>query len=238
MCSLPMRKHQEHIESKVHEAPPPSDYCSLSPGVFSFAECRYLLHQVHSAQRERDIKSILFLSQFPREGKTFVASVLAKAAVSLLGQRVLIVDTDSSNRSTSHSNPSPERPQTQVEGGALHVVAAKRLRHPNRSEHTERNRTGRNIESVPSANTSDFEVGAYLATARENYDLILIDGCSLRAVDRNDFHPWILARYSDSIIVVISPASSDRDALAALKQEVSYHHEHPLGFVFNQGPQA
>lgn len=167
--------------------------------------------------------------------------MLAQAAVTLLGQRVLIVDIESSSPRPPTRSLSPDRSSRACplqEAGALDVVSAKTLGHDSPSSRPEVNRSDPNLESLSNTTTSDFDVGTYITSVHEHYDLILIDGCSLRAVDQNTFHPWILACYTDSIIVVISPASIDRRALTSLKQEIAQQRAQPLGFVFNQGAGA
>lgn len=201
-------------------------------------ECRYLLHQVCSTQDEKGIKSILILSQFPKEGRTFLTSVLAVAASELLKRRVLIVDTLSDSLAASpfyhalDTHQSGDQEPRTVRSDGVNIALARRVSHNgcSTSRRDERNEGGEIVPTIP-----DFEVGDYLRSAREYYDLILIDGCALRAIERDTLHPSILAFHSDSTIIVASARGIERNALASLKELLSRHHIHPLGLVFNQG---
>lgn len=199
-------------------------------------DCRHIIHQLRMAQNTRGVKSVLLLSQFQKEGKTFFTTMLAAAASRLLHQRVLVVDTGyaSPHESPLHSlihTHSNNIPDTHHESaGLIDVMLAKQIIF-DRALGGYTYRT--NTEGSPG--TSDFEVGEYVVSARNNYDLILIDGCALNTLQKDTLHPSILAFHSDATIVVTSSRGLERSSLESLKVLLSQQRICPLGLVFNRG---
>lgn len=200
----------------------------------SLPECRSLLHRIHSAQHERNAKSILILSQFPQEGRTFLTSVLAEAAIRLFSQRVLIVDTDSTD--VAHSPYFTYLGRDRSEGAgdppepaSIEIAIAKRIRHQGTNETQPHPAHEETLDLPP-----DFAVGGYLTAVREEYDLVLIDGCALSSVGRTTVHPAILSVHSDITILVVSPPSIERNALRSMQGLLAQHRIRPFGFVHNR----
>lgn len=225
----------QHKKGTNNEEPRPSEHQTTLRFFVALSECRQLLHTIRSRQSEMGIKSILILSQYPREGKTFLSSVLAEAASSLLHQRVLIVDTastaptESPYRDYLRSNQSMTAGSDHKTPGSIDIVLAKQVRH-NRNSDFPKDTASQGVAGV----TSDFEVGAYLTAIREQYNLVLVDGCALDLVGRDSLHPSILASHSDASLVVTSSRSIQRHSLTAMKQLLTKNRICPLGFVHNQ----
>lgn len=229
-----MRGFGKQKKRSQREQPHPKE-CRRSVLEFlQLPESRALLHRIRSAHDERRAKSILILSQFPREGRTFLTSVLAEAAVTLFSQRVLIVDTDSTDLAhapyfTYLGRDRSEGPGDPLEPASIEVAIAKRIRHQGTNETQSHPAHEETLDLLP-----DFDVGAYLTAVRDQYDLVLIDGCALSSVGRATLHPAILSVYSDSTILVVSPRSIERNALRSMQGLLAQHRIRPFGIVHNR----
>lgn len=235
-----MWKARERNRRDCVETIEPSTYRSIIEDTIALPQCRALIHQLQAVLNDGTIRSILLLSHGSGAGKTFLTSVVAEAALKLLGKRVLVVDLTSASLAESHyskcfrsSLPDADERLSQ-QGGEMEVVIAKRINDPNSSDFKGHGKKSP-IESLSDVVPSDFEVGAYLSTIRNRYDLTLIDGCSLQGVNRDTLHPSILSSHSDASIMVIPPSGMERSALASVKSLLAHYRIRPSGFVFNQG---
>lgn len=202
-------------------------------------ECRRLIHLIQNSKKTSANQTVLLLSQFSKEGRTFVSALLALAASSLLRQRVLVVDTVHINSTDSplyHLLPqtSEDTCSRKPPGytGAIELALGKRLEPLTQSAlDTEAAfARGDHVALVP-----DFEAANYLQRARGSHDLIILDGCALQALNADTLHPAILAQHSDLVLLVASPRSVERTALHATRDLLALHGIKPRGLVFNPG---
>lgn len=203
---------------------------SLHPDRAFSPDPRRLLHYIQA----RSHKTIAIQSQFPGEGKTPLTKVLAECALHSAGLRVLVIDAVSNALDeSSFKDFSPHSAVDNQSAPSIEVMVAKSLRE------------GSALVNSPPADSpdpdtsrlisaSDFQVGAYIRSVSDKHDLILIDCCSFASVTPDNLHPSILAHYSDSSLLVLSPQSLEQKALVSLKALITHQQLSPLGFVFNQ----
>src|SRR5690242_2502539 len=79
----------------------PLDFKNALLDYVRYTEFKRLLNQIINAQKRDGFKTLAVLSEHPQEGKTFFVSTLALGFATLLGKRVLIVDTISQTRNRS-----------------------------------------------------------------------------------------------------------------------------------------
>lgn len=231
----------ENETSETHSLA--SDYRTTLQAYLSLPECRHLIHKIRAAQLERGIKSILVLSQFSKEGKTFLTSMLANAAATLLSQRVLIVDAISNTPSDSHHHvyagcgaPHSEH-ATLKTLDTIDLVCAKQLGVDEINGHSNPD-TEERRKTHSNGTISDFVVTSNIFAMRERYDLVLIDGCALNEVRPNSLHPAILASHTDATVLVLSPPAINRTALRLMKELLSRYGINPLGIIVNRRSSA
>ena len=193
----------------------------------SLPECRRLVHLI----RARHLQTVAIHSQFPGEGKTFLTAVLAESAFRFADFRVLIIDAVSTVKEESFFTDKSPSPSGIAK---IDVTLAKTLRKDQQLSHTPHD-VGREGHMSYRVEASDFDVGTYVATVRDNYDLILIDCCSLTAITSHELHPAILACHSDSNLIVTATHRLKRRALTSLKVLIAHHNLAPLGVVYNGG---
>jgi Mrp family chromosome partitioning ATPase len=203
---------------------------SFASGIFQLAslpESRRLLHFI----REQNVKTLAIQSQFGGEGRTFLTALLAEGAFRFIDLRVLIIDTVSSFLEDTFFKG---RPATPPAASAIDVVVAKTLGKEALFSKTlgGENQPEKNNNHPP---PSDFNLCAYIRSVRDTYDLILIDCPPYDSIRAHDLHPAIIARHSDSSLMVTSPRSLKQSALVSLKALISHYKLAPLGVVFNGG---
>lgn len=212
-----------------------------------YPACKRLINRIHIAQKEKGIKSITALSQFPGEGKTAFISVIAIGFMALLNKRVLIMDTVSQTRDESFyyrgllgnplntSNGAADRP------ACIDLITTKNLsRQKLLNPH---NGSGLMlIPEVPAVSaelggfdSADFQVPAFIESMKGSYDLILLDTCALSRADKDTFDPLILAQHTDTSILVTSPATLEHKLLSSLVVELKRNRISPLGIVLDSG---
>ena len=218
--------------------PPPSDTLPVpkskrgeSPFLdyIRYSEFKRLLGQL-SALVDRDgIKTMAILSEYPQEGKTFFVSAMALGYASLLNKRVLIVNT-----------------VVQVQNQSLYI---KKI-YEDQLEYApflggRKTRASRMIELISpemdggdsdSADTADFQIGNYINTLKDNYDLILLDTCALTASNKKNIDPIVIARQADASILLTSDRSLNRESLSGVKNVLSQWHVRLAGTIHNTGP--
>lgn len=207
------------------------------------------LHNLACIQEERGFKSLAVLSAKRGEGKTFLVSVLALAYAQFLKKRVLILDTISQTRDESfyyrgnvlgaptEHNVDPKR----LPPGVIDLITTRNLsrqvqvykRHGLRLPYTG-DRSGDYGEEA-NGEATDFHIGRFVETHTAEYDLILLDTCSLEVSNGGTIDPLVLARQANAAILVTSPLSLDRTMVEPLKRELKKCRVNLLGTVYNQG---
>ena len=209
------------------DAPQDTSVASRLSACASLPECRRLVHLI----RARHLQTVAIHSQFAGEGKTFLTALLAESAFRFADFRVLIIDAVSTVKEESFfSDKSPSSSGI----AKIDVTLAKTLRKEQQLTHTPHSvcREGHMPYRV---GVSDFDVGTYVATVKNSYDLILIDCCSLTAITSHELHPAILACHSDSNLIVTAAHRLKRRALTSLKILIAHYNLALLGVVCNGG---
>jgi Mrp family chromosome partitioning ATPase len=204
-------------------------------------EIKRLIHRLVSAQHEHNFTSLAIVSLLPKEGRTFVVSLIALAYATVLKKRVLILDTVSQNREASLHLATVMResatPINQTGDGlepklqdacGVDLVATRSLR-PEGKNMT----TANNAESVSPLQTAEFLMQPFLTALAPSYDIILLDTCPLENVTADHFDPLVLARQVDQVIGLVSPLSTSRDRLMQLNDQLQQAQISLLGIVRN-----
>jgi Mrp family chromosome partitioning ATPase len=231
MFEQPMASPLSHIQLGSSKVPSPAIFREALKNYLQTPECRHLIHLIRHAQTNTASKTVLLLSQFPKEGRTFVSALLALAAASLLRKRVLVVDT-------AHLHPTDSLFQhlliqnEQSSDGAIELALAKRIE---RVTHSKLDTEAPIVPEDLSALVPDFAAANYIQRSRESYDFIIIDGCALQSVNTDTLHPAILAQHSDLRILVASSRSIERNSLNGMRGLLAQYGIRPTGVVFNRG---
>ena len=175
------------------------------------AQFKRLLSQVRTAEEKAGARSIALMSEFAGEGKTFFTSTLALGYASLLKRRVAIVDTVSPRSEAGKKNWAPTQYPLHMDYiGSLHVS-----------------------DVAPDA--TDFQIAEYIAALERDYDLVLIDTCSLADSNSHSMDPLIIAHHADAALFVTSRRSLGKEQLLDLRREVKRWDINVLGTVHNEG---
>jgi len=183
-----------------------------------------LLNQIVTAQHNRQCKSVAVLSLFPGEGRTFLVSALALGFARFLNSRVLVMDMvkQANQRSLFFDRILGEQDSEKLHG--------KGLKQPGVIDLV----TSFNLEKDTN-DSNDFIIRSYLDSIAEDYDLILMDTCAIRGAGKDNVDPLIIARQTDSAILLTSKKSLNHEHLTELKRDLSRFKIDPLGTVHNQG---
>lgn len=204
-------------------------------------ECKRLVNRIYTAQRAKNLKSIVVLSQFPEDGNTTFISSVALGFLMLLNKRVLIMDTVSQTRDESFyyrkvlQKTSSQNDQSEDNLGFIDLITTRSIGNQFQIEDFKNKApTVKNTNPIH-YDSADFQVAPFVETLKANYDLILLDTCPLTEVNQDCFDPLILALYADASIVVTSPDSMEKGTMATLTEELKRNQVTPLGFVVNSG---
>ena len=187
-------------------------------------EFKRLINQIAVAQARSDFKSLAVLSEIRGEGKSFFTAALALAYARHLPSRVLIVDTVTpSGREQSCFQPL-------VGMHVPHSLQSRGLVEPGRIDLVCTNQSSAN-----GAAQSDFQIGQYLSSLADRYDLIIVDTTALAASCKDKTDPLIVAQHVDVSILLASSYSLDKEILSGIKRKLQRYGIEPLGIVFNAG---
>jgi len=92
-----------------------------------------------------------------------------------------------------------------------------------------------NQGSANSAAQSDFQIGQYLSSFADRYDLMIVDTTALAANCKDKTDPIIVAQNVDVSILLASSYSLDKEILSGIKRKLQRYGIEPLGIVFNAG---
>lgn len=181
-----------------------------------------IFNQVISAQARLGFKSIGVLSQYEGEGKSFFVSALALAYTRFLRSRVLIVETVHQTRDHALSLSHLIAPYTSSgvlagsNQGCIDLVSTESLR------------TGE-------FDTSDFQLGGYIRQVGSDYDVVIIDTCSLDTDEPTTVDPLIVGRAADQNILITSSRSHTTEHLRAALRLLEKYGLRLLGSIYNGG---
>jgi Mrp family chromosome partitioning ATPase len=209
----------------------PEAWAPLRSGFLEYVrgvEFKRILSDVGALQHQNRFQSIVLLSRAPGEGKTFFAAVLALGYALFLRRRVLILDTIAQT-STSALTLAPVLSAAggcgEIPGGGHVDVVTSREFDP-----------GGQGPAVKEWG-ADFAIGEYIESIRGDYDLILVDTCSLEASHSDTLDPIVVGRQTDTAILITSPRTNRREHLRLLGEELRRRDVHLLGTIYNGGAQ-
>ena len=184
-------------------------------------EFKRLLTQVSSLHEKRRFRTLAVLSEFSGEGKSFCTAALALGFAKLLRKRVLILDAtfQPSDEALFAETVYGDEKGADTSTGSIQFLST------------------RSSENPPS-DISDFQMGNYLASLRNQYDLILLDTCAMSNVQPDNMDPVVIARNADECVLVTSQRSMDRDLLERISSDLKRWEIRLLGSIFNSGVAA
>ena len=183
-------------------------------------EVKRLINQIINAQNRNNFRSLVVLSEYPSEGKTFFTAALALSYARYLASNVLIVNTI---------------PQ-QGQGDALLKAVVGR-----HNSSTLKGANGRvdlisaRMDSAGQFDSPDFQVAYYIDKFASNYDIVLIDTCAMSMNASEYIDPVIVARYAEASILITSSRSVERSTARKIVQKLNRYGIKPLGTVYNSG---
>ena len=181
-----------------------------------------ILHQFMKQVSAAESKSVSVLSAYPGEGKTFFVSVLALGLAQFLGQKVLIVDSVAQTKGKSLyfqgllGEVLPDMPRDGNERGVIELLST-------------------DSGTSDTNDTADFQLAKYFTGITGEYDLMLVDTCSIFAAESSNLDPLILAGNTDASLLVTSPRSLIPETAQSLADELGQFDVNLIGSVFNEG---
>jgi polysaccharide biosynthesis transport protein len=197
---------------------------------------RTLRAQLRYFSIDKNIRTVLVTSAVAGEGKTTVASHLARAAGALPGSRTLLIEADLREGDLAGVFDVEQSPGlVQVLSGEIDLHSA--TQRPKHSGETgEQPAFDILVAGASPPNAAEMldsqAMVALLATASASYDLIIIDTAPLLLVA--DATP--LLRSVSGVVAVASLGSTKRDALQLLRKQLSQVDAPVLGLVANRVP--
>jgi Mrp family chromosome partitioning ATPase len=221
-------------------------------GYLRLPEIKRLVHRIASTQNETPYKSLIILSEYPGEGRSFLVSLLALAYASILKSRVLILDTVSQTKQSSFHSSSiirdlsfaPEPPSgrdddSQFRGITGVDLIATRSMQPSgivaSDNQTLRNGSSKTFQSsdVALLQTAEFLMKPFIAALSPSYDLILLDTCAMNSVSGDHFDPLVLARQIERAVLLLSPSSRNRGTAQIIKKRLDQDGISLMGVIHN-----
>jgi len=174
-----------------------------------------LSSQIYLLMKDKNLKSLLLTSALPKEGTTTIVANLAKHLSQKQGHKVLIIDANL-------RNPSMHKAFKISDKSGLADVLEGRTSFERAVQDIGSNLnvlTAGKTELNPITLLDSHRMSELLKTARERYEIILIDGANLK--DSKD--SIILANYVDSICFIINEGKTRKQvvksAMASLEQK-------------------
>ena len=174
-----------------------------------------LSSQIYLLMKDKNLKSLLLTSALPKEGTTTIVANLAKHLSQKQGHKVLIIDANL-------RNPSMHKAFKISDKSGLADVLEGRTSFERAVQDIGSNLnvlTAGKTELNPITLLDSHRMSELLKTARERYEIVLIDGANLK--DSKD--SIILANYVDSICFIINEGKTRRQvvksAMASLEQK-------------------
>lgn len=192
------------------------------------SECKRLLNQIAQAQERERFKSIILLSSFAGEGKSFLSMLLSFGFSTLMGKRVLLVDA-----------------VNQTQGRKLFLDRLMGFKHPSSRYAAELDDDEDGVglidlittrsESSAVLESCDFQMGPYVNGLKSKYDLVLIDSCALESAGKFNMDPVVMSRYADRAIMVMTQKNMDAALMNRMKNQLERWGVKLLGTVYNAG---
>jgi Mrp family chromosome partitioning ATPase len=213
-------------------------------------EIKRLVHRIASTQKESPYSSLIVLSEFQGEGRSFLISLIARAYALLLKSRVLIIDTVANNRNFSSHLTTVVRNSSQNQNELYHLddpilrglsgvdlVVTKEISPAggpaeNQSNHEPPEEAESSYKISP-IETAEFLMKQFISALSPSYDLILLDTCPMNNVTSEHFDPLMLARQIDRSLLLLSPRSRNRRIAFKITQRLQQEEIQLMGIVHN-----
>ena len=194
------------------------------PDSFSSEVYRMIQANLKFLTSDKPPKAILITSSVPEEGKSTVAANLA-AAIAQLGRNVLLIDADL-RRSSQHQLWGVDNRQglKDIIAGNANPLSA--ISHPMPKMSL---LTSGVVQSNPLAFLDSPEISDFVARARQQYDLILIDAPPL-AVTADVL---TLSKLVDGIVFVTRPGIVEQESADLAQEVLATTGQQVLGMVVN-----
>ena len=194
------------------------------PDSFSSEVYRMIQANLKFLTSDKPPKAILITSSVPEEGKSTVAANLA-AAIAQLGRNVLLIDADL-RRSSQHQLWGVDNRQGLKDVIATNANPLSAISHPMPKLSL---LTSGVVQSNPLAFLDSPEISDFVARARQQYDLILIDAPPL-AVTADVL---TLSKLVDGILFVTRPGIVEQESADLAKEVLATTGQQVLGMVVN-----
>lgn len=199
----------------------PEEALRILKGYIRQTEFKRMLNRIVTAQSDLGFRSVSVLSPCQGDGKTFFVSALALAYTCYLQSRVLIIETirQTKNRSLYIDCILGEHGLNSTDGagnepGYIDLVT------------TECFEKG-------DFDHADFHIGSYIQRVGERYDLVLVDTCALESAGEELIDPVVVAKHTDTSIVLSSDNPRKRKHLDASLVKLEKDEVSLLGIVRN-----
>lgn len=178
-----------------------------------------------------DVKTILFTSTVPNEGKSTVVLDLARS-IGAAGQKVLILDTDMRKSIILSEYSVRTENHEQIFGLSHYLSGQKKMEesiYSTNMEHVDIIFAGRSVPN-PTEILGKKYFTDLLEYGRENYDYVLVDCAPVTAA----IDAVLVAHYCDGAMLVIAQGEVSSRAIADSKRQLESSGVRILGAVLNK----
>lgn len=190
-------------------------------------EFRSLRSRLYLARKQQSFKSLLVASALPKEGRSFVATNLARVLALQAGSRVLLVDADLRNPRLHSAFGTSAQPG--LAEYLLHEVEESTIMQRGRSDSLFLIPSGRTVQGQ-SELVANGRVQSLLDRVESFFDWIIID--SPPAISVTD--AGLLAHCCDGVLLVVRSHSTPFDAVQKARDR--FREESLIGVVLNDIP--
>ena len=178
-----------------------------------------------------DVKTILFTSTVPDEGKSTVVLDLARS-IGESGKKILVVDTDMRKSVIMREHGVKNKAHDQIFGLSHYLSGQKKLDevlYQTNMKHVDIVFAGRSVPN-PTEILGKHYFTDLLTYGRENYDYVLIDCAPITAA----IDAVLVAHYCDGAVMVIEQGGVSSRAIADAKRQLENSGVRILGAVLNK----
>lgn len=178
-----------------------------------------------------DVKTILFTSTVPDEGKSTVVLDLARS-IGESGKKILVVDTDMRKSVIMREHGVKNKTHDQIFGLSHYLSGQKKLDevlYQTNLNHVDIVFAGRSVPN-PTEILGKHYFTDLLAYGREQYDYVLVDCAPITAA----IDAVLVAHYCDGAVMVIEQGAVSSRAIADAKRQLENSGVRILGAVLNK----
>lgn len=207
------------------------DLINLRLALEQIAEVKRILVAAQYALHDKRRAVMLVTSAERGEGKTLLAAALAETAAREMNHRVAVIDFNW-HRPALHRcfELRLERSFLEIMGAELGEIVSPS---PGGSSHVLV--APRDHDQLPAPASQVFSgVHRLIDQAREEYDLVFIDGASIFPTNRMMMDPVMLAGLVDGVILIVRAASTARQQVRGAQKTIEAGGGRLLGVVSNR----